>query len=136
MVALWLLRSQEPQGLHRERLQPGVPAISNADRTAPWPKVAYPEQALRQLSTQETVDAADLLETLAARAPVPTAEVPMADLPRVTSTPFIADLVYGSRSSTVLLITHTGRATLVERSFDHRGDRQGDVTVEFAIGQA
>jgi uncharacterized protein with NRDE domain len=55
------------------------------------------------------------------------------ELERVLSAPFIRTQDYGTRSSTVLLIEHTGNVTFVERSFDPSDDSQKETRYKFRI---
>ena len=55
------------------------------------------------------------------------------ELERVLSAPFIRTQDYGTRSSTVLLIEHTGSVTFVERSFNPRDESQKETQYEFRI---
>ncbi len=55
------------------------------------------------------------------------------DLERALSSSFIATPVYGTRSSTVLLINQDGEATFVERSFSPRSAQWDEARYRFEI---
>jgi uncharacterized protein with NRDE domain len=44
---------------------------------------------------------------------------------RALSSPFVLHERYGTRCSTVLLVEHGGRTTMLERRFDERGATTG-----------
>jgi len=118
-------------GLERRRLVPGTHALGNAPLGSDWPRVHKaeagftaalasddPEEALlRMLSDRETValDSAD------------------AALARRRTEIFITDARYGTRSSAVVLITHEGAVTFIERSFGADGLALGDARYTFEI---
>jgi len=53
---------------------------------------------------------------------------------RVLSPVFIESPVYGTRSSTVLLIDRNDRVTLMERAYNHQPDQERTVEYTFEIG--
>jgi uncharacterized protein with NRDE domain len=54
-------------------------------------------------------------------------------LERVLSPLFIATPVYGTRSSTVVLLDREGRMTFIERTFTNGSDRWDEIEYEFEI---
>ena len=87
-----------------------------------------------------TDDILPLFDLLADRARPPDAMLPSTgvslDYERLLSSPFIVSPRYGTRCSTVLTITHTGAAHLVERAFDADGVPAGHVEHRFVINEA
>jgi uncharacterized protein with NRDE domain len=102
------------------RLGRGVHAVSNAPLGVHWPKTHAAERGVRQLlGHDDPIDA--LFELLARRSDASAAEE------RYRSGLFIEGAVYGTRSSTVILIDATGTLTFVERSFDAAGRQIDEV---------
>lgn len=123
-----------------ETVTPGIHGISNHLLDTPWPKV---ERAKRLL--EERLDAGDvtpesLLELLADRRSVPDEELPDTGVPieweRTLSSVFITSPSYGTRSSTVLLISRSGEVTFVERSYEAEGKNPSSRRYDFEIEPA
>jgi uncharacterized protein with NRDE domain len=81
------------------------------------------------------VSAAALLALLEDTQPAPDAELPSTGVDlereRALSPLRIRAAEYGTRSSTVLLVSHAGEVALVERTFDASGAESGVVRHEF-----
>jgi uncharacterized protein with NRDE domain len=108
-------------------LDAGIHAFSNTTG-ASWPKIERARQGLeRILETGVTGDA--LLAMLAERA------APSDSDPRRSGL-FQLDPVWGTRSSTAVLIGDDGRARLIERRFDAMGRRIGEDVFEFELEDA
>ena len=104
-------------------VEAGVHAVSNALLDTPWPKVVRSAAALaRILGREDEIDPEELFALLADREPASDGELPDTGVglatERILSSPFIAAPGYGTRGSTILLVTSTGRATFLERRFD------------------
>ena len=109
-------------------LSAGVHALSNAAYGVEWPKVRSARAGMEQLL--ESSDAvAELFALLAARAPAASAEE------RYLSSHFVAGPIYGTRSSTVVLIDRDAVLTFAERSFDASANLTGEVRVSFALAR-
>jgi len=110
------ISNRGPQGM----LGPGLYGIANALLDTPWPKVVHGKQALAGLLANPVLDLEALFALLADRS------LP-GDLPRPAGFPgseteplapiFIRTPTFGTRCSTLLLISRAGRVTLIERSF-------------------
>lgn len=101
----------------------GVHAVSNALLDTPWPKVRRSVASLTGiLQRHDRIDPEELFALLADREPAPDEELPETGVglaaERLLSSPFIAAPGYGTRGSTLLLVTSAGRATFLERRFD------------------
>jgi uncharacterized protein with NRDE domain len=106
----------------------GVHALSNAAYGVEWPKVRSARAGMKRLL--ESSDAVEgLFSLLAERAPAANAEE------RYLSSHFIEGPIYGTRSSTVVLIDREGMLTFAERSFDASARLTGDVRVSFALAR-
>jgi uncharacterized protein with NRDE domain len=112
-------------------LTPGVHGVSHAALDTPWPKLVRTRDAVAAWAAAGGADCAALFALLADRTPAADDELPATGVPleweRRLSPPFIVSETYGTRCSTVLTVARDGRARLVERSFDARGDRTGEV---------
>lgn len=101
---------------------PGIHGMSNHLLDTPWPKVERGMQALEGLLEREKKPSTvSLLDLLADRSRPPDERLPATGVglewERVLSPLFIESPLYGTRSSTVLIIDRRGRVTFVERLF-------------------
>ena len=117
------------------RLEPGVYGLSNHLLDTPWPKVTSGKADLERLVDRSRLEVAELLQLLAPRrAADPVAPVAVPDSERERSrmraSPFILGDVYGTRTSTVVLLDAECGGVFVERSFGAGGRSEGDVTFE------
>ncbi|MGD2127849.1 MAG: NRDE family protein [Lysobacterales bacterium] len=108
---------------------PGCHGLSNHLLDTDWPKVRSGRKRLGKLLETDPVDAGLLLELLSDRGLTP-GEMPAgADLVEVRrhlmNHYFIVSPVYGTRSSTVLLVDYDGHAEFVERRFGPDGRATG-----------
>ena len=102
-------------------IAPGVHALSNHLLDTPWPKVQAAKARLKLLLDTDAVTVDALLKMLADRTPAGTGLPDTgigAELERRVSAAFVADPVYGTRSSTVLLLHRDGSLRFSERRFD------------------
>lgn len=104
-------------------VEPGVHAVSNALLDTPWPKTRRSAERLAAVLGHGTpIDPEELFALLADRAPAADDELPDTgvglEAERVLSPPFIAAPGYGTRGSTLLLVSRNGRADFLERRFD------------------
>ena len=120
-ATLWYFGSRE--GPPRP-VAPGVHALSNHVLDEPWPKVIHARRAM-EAAIREGDPAPKLFEmlsdsTLARDEHLPRTGVPL-DWERRLSSALIKGEDYGTRNSTVVLRTATGRATLEEWTRDGAG---------------
>lgn len=108
--------SNEPQSLLR-----GIHGLSNHLLNTPWPKVKRLQSAI-----DRALDLADpsevLFEALADQRPVAPEEPDLSagEAQTLLRTPFIADMRYGTRASTVITVDHAGMVMFCERSWGWR----------------
>ncbi len=123
-----------------QSLSTGVHGVSNARLDTPWPKLERTKAGLSAWAADGDDNLTPLFDLLADRARPPDAMLPSTgvslDYERLLSSPFIVSRRYGTRCSTVLTITRTGAAHLVERAFDADGAPAGEVAHRFAINEA
>ncbi|HEY0543771.1 MAG TPA: NRDE family protein [Pyrinomonadaceae bacterium] len=116
-------------------LQPGVYGLSNHLLDTPWPKVEKGKRALSEIVREGAeVSRAELLQVLADDARADDSSLPQTGISleyeRALSPVFIQTPVYGTRSSTLLLIDSEESITFVERAFEHEG-QASDVSFQF-----
>lgn len=115
-------------------IAPGVHALSNHLLDTPWPKVRQSRERLAaMLEENEDGIVAGLSELLADRSPAPDEELPDTGIglarERELSRIFIAGERYGTRASTILLVSRRNQALFIERRFGPRGAPLGE-TIE------
>jgi uncharacterized protein with NRDE domain len=133
---LWSYSNKYDEQPHR--IIPGLHGLSNHLLDTPWPKVERGKRALEHLIVGEKeITPEQVFPILEDRSPAADEELLDTgvglELERVLSAPLICSEDYGFRSSTVLLIEHTGSVTFVERSFNPSDERQKEARYEFRI---
>jgi uncharacterized protein with NRDE domain len=103
-------------------LEPGLYGLSNHLLDTGWPKLRRGLAKLREvLGQRSNPDPDDLLSLLTDRTPAPDNELPNTGVPleweRWLSPMFIKAPGYGTRSSTVLLVSDAGCARMIERTW-------------------
>jgi uncharacterized protein with NRDE domain len=107
----------------KQKLKPGIYGLSNHLLDSPWPKVARSKRMLKAALAKKGDDLEGALFALLADRRVP----PDDQLPstgvgleweKLLSTIFIESPIYGTRSSTVLLLGKNRRVRFVEKVFD------------------
>jgi uncharacterized protein with NRDE domain len=126
------------RGQEAQLLKPGMYGLSNHLLDTPWPKVARGKNALaRLLSLKADPSLEELFGILADRTIADDASLPHTGVDleweRILSPIFIASPVYGTRSSTVLLIDAGNRVTFVEKTFNGDLDYPATARHEFVI---
>jgi uncharacterized protein with NRDE domain len=121
-----------------EELTPGVHGVSNHLLNTPWPKIVRGKQRLKALlGAGEAELSAGLFQALADRAVAPDAELPDSGVglqrERELSPAFIAGERYGTRATTVVLVSRRGEVVFAERCFGARGAPLGETSQRFAL---
>lgn len=121
-------------------LRGGVHGIANAALDTPWPKVVRTREVLAHWCARGDDDLDVLWAALADRTVAADESLPSTGIARererLLSAPFIADPVYGTRSSTLLTITHDGEARFLERTFGADGIAGGENQHCFTIARS
>ena len=116
-------------------LAPGLYGLANASLDAPWSKLVRSKNALQAMIAAGDVGRDSLLALLADRQPAPSPEVVDDELPvelaRALTAPFIVAEDYGTRCSTVVLISNDGEVDFVERRFNPQGKATGESAYRF-----
>jgi uncharacterized protein with NRDE domain len=101
---------------------PGIHGLSNHLLDTRWPKVSAARSRLKTILQQKNVDQEQIFEALSDPTPFGDDLLPDTGVgperERLLSPIFIADKVYGTRSTTVLLIDRSNQVTFIERVFD------------------
>jgi len=105
-----------------QKLTPGIHGISNHLLNTPWPKVQKIKAALAGIIEESrAIDPEPLFEMLSDREPPPDLELPDTGVglewERILSPIFITSSIYGTRSSSVILMDRRQRVTFYERPF-------------------
>lgn len=117
------------RGAEPSAVDAGSHGLSNHLLDTDWPKVHEGRTRLEQLMQQESLDIEDLFRMLTDRTLTPgdlPGEIEEGLVPELlTRHYFIVSPVYGTRSSTVVLVEHGGATTFAERQFDPEGRATG-----------
>lgn len=105
-----------------QKLTPGIFGISNHLLNTPWPKVKKGKADLQNLlEVSKVMRHEDLLKILEDNSVAPDESLPQTGVDieweRILSPLFISSSMYGTRSSTALLMKRNGRVIFVERTF-------------------
>jgi uncharacterized protein with NRDE domain len=124
--------------LRTEEVTPGVHGLSNHLLDTPWPKVKRGKERLSGLmKADEAGLVRGLFDALADRTVAHDAELPDTGVgferERELSCAFIAGERYGTRASTVLLVSRDGEVLCEERRFGARGSPLGETTQRFPL---
>ena len=126
------------RGAGAQVLEPGIYGLSNHLLDTSWPKVERGKREMEALLGVNPEDPTEpLLAVLANRRPAAAAELPQTgvsrDWEKMLSAAFIRAPGYGTRASSVLLIAHSGEASLRERSFGASAELLEDRRFRFAV---
>ena len=117
-------------------LGPGLYGLSNHRLDEPWPKLVRTRERFAAALRDPDPAPATLLDLLGDATPTATGTAPDAGLPadleQALSAPFVRHERYGTRCSTVVLVTHDGCTTVHERRFEPTGAQSGASRLEFA----
>lgn len=131
-LAFYSNRDGEP-----ETVAPGIHGLSNHLLDTPWPKVEEGKLDLLSVLAGGAPTPAGLLGLLDRRAP--DGESGLADAGAVIeserwrSSRFILDSRYGTRCSTIILVSGDGEVLFRERSFDAAGEVRGDAVHTYSV---
>ncbi len=120
------------------RLASGVHGVSNHLMNTPWPKVERAKMALnRVLRSKTEVEPEDLFKVLIdqwkpADEVLPDTGVGL-EWERILGPVFITSSVYGTRSSTVILVDYRGRVVFAERSYHGDPGQFHDAQYDFHL---
>ena len=104
-------------------ISPGIHGLSNHLLDTRWAKVTVAKSRLEVIAQHKEIDPEEILTALSD--PVPFADNLLPDTgvgldrERMLSPLFIENEIYGTRSSTVVLVSRNGQVTFTERVFDY-----------------
>jgi len=105
-----------------EKIQPGLYGLSNHLLDTPWPKIQTGKNRFsRLLKHSEKIDIEEIFELLRNTDRPPDHQLPQTGVglewERFLSPIFISGELYGTRSSSILIVKNSGAVTFVERSY-------------------
>ena len=116
-------------------LEPGLYGIANAGLDAPWHKTLISKARLERQLESGKINSSVLLKLLNDRERAPAADVQTDGLDfalaHAVTAPFIVQPDYGTRSSTIVLVDHSGHVDITERRFVSDGSRRGETHKAF-----
>lgn len=121
-----------------QELKPGIYGLSNHLLDTSWPKVLKSKQKLaRYIESTPIIKPDPLFEILLNEEKADDYELPNTginyELEKLLSSIFIRGMVYGTRSSTVILIDRNNRVTFREKSFSPGQESFVEVVHEFEL---
>jgi uncharacterized protein with NRDE domain len=121
------------------QLQPGIYGVSNHLMNTPWPKVTLAKQGFSALLNASRIAPDSLFALLMDRSIPLDHELPDTGVgiewERQLGPIFIASPGYGTRSSTVVLLSADGWVDFQERRFGPNGEPQGRSELRFRINE-
>ena len=120
----------------KQKLKSGIYGLSNHLLNTPWPKVTRSKKMLKAALDKKGADLEEaLFDMLADRHFPPDSKLPATGIglewERMLSSIFINSPIYGTRSSTILLIGKNKRVRFVEKVFD--GNPEPWITSRFSF---
>lgn len=122
-------------------LSPGYYGLSNAMLDTPWPKLSHGVRALRETvnsskdtpkSIQESLFSVLADQTLSSDDQLPDTGIGL-EFEKALSSIFINLDSYGTRSSTVLMISNTSEVSWLEKSFSSQGQLESEQGFNFKV---
>lgn len=118
-------------------IPPGLHTLSNHLLDSRWPKTVSARERLEQITVAAHVDPDAVFSALSDPQPFADGQLPDTGIglerERLLSPLFIEGTEYGTRSTTVLLIEHSGDVTYCERCYDAAHEVTSDRTYTFRI---
>lgn len=135
---LYYLSNRDPAGIEPQCLTPGVHGLSNHLLNSPWPKLERARLQMQQLLDSPQLAPEPFFDLLKDSTPAPDDQLPDTGvglaMERFLSSIFIAGPHYGTRASTVILISRQGEATFVEQSYGPNGRPGGLRRFQLSLG--
>jgi uncharacterized protein with NRDE domain len=119
------------------RLSEGVYGLSNHLLDTPWQKVIKSKEAFLDVTSEKKISTDDLFKILSDDKEAPDDQLPDTGLPpeleKAVSPVFIKSDLYGTRSSTILLINSVNEVLFIEKSLDSKTKRWNESGFEFRL---
>ncbi|QTA91151.1 NRDE family protein [Desulfonema magnum] len=122
-----------------QKMNPGLYGLSNHLIDTPWPKVKKGKADLEIPLARKEIDFKDIFQILENKDHPPDETLPDTGVgltwERILSPLFVTSDIYGTRSSSVLLMEKTGKISFWERTFipNHHGDADAGETRKFSF---
>lgn len=104
-----------------KEIPPGIHGVSNALLDTPWPKLEWAKSSLKKSILQDQLNREDIFTFLNNDVQADDDQLPDTGIPheweKAVSSLFIKTEKYGTRSSSILLINHSGNIEFTERRF-------------------
>ncbi len=111
-----------------EKIMPGLYGLSNHLLDTPWPKVVKGKAQLFPLFEKEEIHAENVFQILRDRERPPDKDLPDTGvglmLERMLSPLFVTSEIYGTRSSSIILVEREGNASFAERTYVPKGENR------------
>ncbi len=121
--SLWLY-SNRGNGI--KKIPPGFYGLSNHLLDTPWPKIKKSKAALEKMFTKDEFDSEAMFAVLEDKKFPPVRDLPGSgdgsEWERILSPIFVSSDIYGTRSSSALLLKKDGNLRFLERSFSIKKD--------------
>ncbi len=118
-------------------LEPGLYGVANAGLDAPWHKTLVSKRRMRALLEGGAVNTEALFDILADRERGPVGDVSTNgldfELAHALTAPFVAQPEYGTRASTIVMVSREGQVDVVERRFLADGSAQGETHETYQV---
>lgn len=122
-----------------EKLKPGSYGLSNALLQTPWPKVEQLKEKMIATISQSSFTAGELLNIMVNEEPAKDSDLPGTGIglerERALSSMFIKTNGYGTRCSTVILVTDSNEILFQERTYNLNDFTFEDKKFQFLSGQ-
>ncbi|MBO1254852.1 NRDE family protein [Alteromonas sp. 5E99-2] len=120
------------------QLEQGVYGLSNAALNSPWPKTTKGMEALsRYCQTQSNIEYEDLFTILRDDVKADDDKLPKTGVPyeweKKISSAFIVTPEYGTRTSTLLLVSKDRKVSWLERNFDAESNKTTESHFDFEL---
>ncbi len=118
-------------------LSTGIYGLSNHLLDTPWPKVEKSKKSFSQILKNKNISAPDLFGILSDSSVPPDELLPDTgvglEIERAVSPVFVSTPMYGTRSSTVILIDYEGNVIFIEKTLDKTSGNWSKKEFEFAV---
>jgi uncharacterized protein with NRDE domain len=118
-------------------LSPGIYGLSNHLLDTPWPKVEKSKKSFKNILNKEFISTEDLFDILSDSSIPPDELLPDTglelEIERAVSPIFVKTPLYGTRSSTVILIDYDGIVKFTEKSLNNDSKEWSTKSFQFKI---
>ena len=125
------------QTMESRQLSPGLYGLSNHLLDTPWPKVVRSKESFLKAITAERISEESLFEILSDDRQADDDQLPETglsrELERAVSPVFIKSDGYGTRSSTILMVSNVKNVLFVERALDTNSGKWNESRFEFKL---